>query len=1052
MSGFAEDKGDPSSSSSSSRQLPILTSTDDYATWKPLMEHYINDMGCGKVLKMNILDFNALVKARDSFESAMTAYTNLGISFDSDVVVASVKHEGEQKGNKFDDLSAEDKKNLISTVYKIERVYSVIYRAIPHQLRIQIGIEHKGNGNYLWKWLSSTIEPTSIGALSDKYTQLLGMRQHSGERFAVWKARVDALNDRLAGSDFEMRPAAYRYHVLTYTTNDYRSVITNIELTKEMRDDPDDRAGMWLKITNFITNYERAHMKDITDLTSETAMAASASYKPGQKKDYSTFTCHNCGQLGHAKFQCKNKKKKESATAVANSATTIRSDASDHEASQVLHFGLSAIVVQKKSYSAIVGASIATPRTIPPAAAAASSSSSTEAKAQPKRSLAKPTTSASTPVSTSNSFSSLAPKKKALSSASSSSSDERKKSLQDAKVPGPTHSNKGAKPLELRLKQSTWGIDSMASVHCTGNKTLLSNRRSCSPLRILCASGDVAIATSVGTVTLSVRSREGAVRQFKVKDVFYSADLSANLLSVVKLSKDLNMLICHDPTGYAYMKEPGAVGKAGYYMLNTVHSVITIDGDVPAIAYAAATTRRIESVGQLVDAHHRLGHMGFDRLIETLKAGNTRGLGELSMSTADIATARTQVMQCDACKIGKGTQQPYSHRGPLNHGTAPGEVIHMDTFESRVPQEGTLQYGIVMIDPFSSALYCPMVPSKDKVAEIVITVLKQISVLTGNKVKILHSDCGTEFLNHTLKSYCTDNGITMHQSPPRTPQHNGIAERHVRTIKEGARTLMAHCGLTAKWASRAVAHFVYIWNRTHISNYTKMTPYQLFHKMQPSVSSTSIFGCDVYVWIHKDNREAGTYAPRGEPGIYLGHDSKLNCAIVWLIKSGKEVRNRSVDYREHSFKYAHALTAGNAAIDQVVTDSDTGGSLAWYHAEDDSIESRLDYTRQSASETSSVNVNESVSSPTQEGTESDGDESEPAYAVEKIMAHKKSGNSDDGYMYKVKWEDYGERYATWEPKSSLVPGASDLYDEYRAARGLNDVDEVKEDEESASRN
>lgn len=164
----------------------------------------------------------------------------------------------------------------------------------------------------------------------------------------------------------------------------------------------------------------------------------------------------------------------------------------------------------------------------------------------------------------------------------------------------------------------------------------------------------------------------------------------------------------------------------------------------------------------------------------------------------------------------------------------------------------------------------------------------------------------------------------------------------------------------------------------------------------------------------------------------------------------KEVRSRSVDYRERSFKYAHALIAGRDSINQVVIDSDEGGSLAWSDSVEDSIELRLNQISQSADDQPLPMIDESVSSQIQEGSEFDDDDSQPQYSVEKIMSHKASNKSDDGFLYRVKWEGYSINDATWEPSRSFLGGADEIYTEYRTANGLTDADEVKVDEEESA--
>ncbi len=61
---------------------------------------------------------------------------------------------------------------------------------------------------------------------------------------------------------------------------------------------------------------------------------------------------------------------------------------------------------------------------------------------------------------------------------------------------------------------------------------------------------------------------------------------------------------------------------------------------------------------------------------------------------------------------------------------------------------------------------------------------------TGQRIKYVRSDRGSEFLNTTMSSWALSEGIVMQTSCPGTPQQNGAAERCVRTIKDRARAIM----------------------------------------------------------------------------------------------------------------------------------------------------------------------------------------------------------------------------------------------------------------------
>lgn len=59
---------------------------------------------------------------------------------------------------------------------------------------------------------------------------------------------------------------------------------------------------------------------------------------------------------------------------------------------------------------------------------------------------------------------------------------------------------------------------------------------------------------------------------------------------------------------------------------------------------------------------------------------------------------------------------------------------------------------------------------------------------TGNKIKVLRTDSGKEYVNHELKSVLMKSGIRHQTIVAYTPQQNGLAERTNRTIVEHATT------------------------------------------------------------------------------------------------------------------------------------------------------------------------------------------------------------------------------------------------------------------------
>lgn len=94
-----------------------------------------------------------------------------------------------------------------------------------------------------------------------------------------------------------------------------------------------------------------------------------------------------------------------------------------------------------------------------------------------------------------------------------------------------------------------------------------------------------------------------------------------------------------------------------------------------------------------------------------------------------------------------------------------------------------VEYGVAITCPYTTFRWALRTTTKDRVAQMVINVITEAKTQFNCKVKRLHTDGGTEFINHTLRSFCAKEGIILHYAPARTPQLNSIAERQVPSGK-----------------------------------------------------------------------------------------------------------------------------------------------------------------------------------------------------------------------------------------------------------------------------
>jgi transposase InsO family protein len=415
----------------------------------------------------------------------------------------------------------------------------------------------------------------------------------------------------------------------------------------------------------------------------------------------------------------------------------------------------------------------------------------------------------------------------------------------------------------------------------------------------------------------------------------------------------------------------------------------------PERVYSSQRTSRdiAPKVNAWLLLHQRLGHMGFERLVELVRSKRVDGLGNPSLVPADLDTARKLVRECRACVLGKHARTQFDHRG-LERGRRAGDIIHMDTYPVKFcDAEGQqrVEHGLTMKDAFSKEAWHVRVLSKDQVAGAVIDMLKVIERSTGGKVRRLCIDGGTEFVNQTLERYLVAQGTLPRVSPPHTQALNGIAESSVRILKDGARTLVHHAGAPARLWHHAAAHAVWIWNRTRISNATNMTPYENGAGRVPHIRerSVGVWGCDCFVHQRKELR-SGAMAAKSEPGIYLGHDERYNCATVLMLRTGKKVHSRDVRYFNDRFTHMRAYKQGREAMEEAADNS--------VESDDGPEDFEDEMPALGGMEQPSVEEKEADSGGPPDSEET---EAEEEFKIEQILNSRVRGGVA---QYQVKWE------------------------------------------------
>jgi hypothetical protein len=570
-----------------------------------------------------------------------------------------------------------------------------------------------------------------------------------------------------------------------------------------------------------------------------------------------------------------------------------------------------------------------------------------------------------------------------------------------------------AVPLDEALADDAWGWDSMASSCCSGNRARFIGLRECTSVPIKVANGTFVHAVHRGSVALRMVADCGKVVRIVLDNVLYHPSFSSNLLSSELLTKKLKWQH-HSTPEETYVVTPG-----GYRVtLDTSGRVAVLMAAGPERLMVVRAAGQVDTTDADADAlvrlHEKMAHRGWTRMIYMLNSGRVldHGIDLKSMSASSIQAAEVRIRECTACVKGKTTRTPFGHRG-LDRGTKPGECLHMDTYQVKVEREGrmVLEYGLVMKDMYSGYMWHAQLQTKEEVADHVAYLVRQAETQFGCTVKRLYADGGTEFINQKLKAFCSKHGKGLRWTPARTQQLNGAAERSVRTFKDYERTMVQHAGAPLKLWGRAGWHAAYIWNRTHISTDTGMTPYEAMYGKKPSLRHINVWGCDAYCHVPKGQR--GGLDSKAEPCIYLGHNDAQNAAYVLPLSTRKVITTRDVTYRSGSFTFMHAIARGDdgvrEALEQVPDEE--------LRSERDEEPDRVQAQGGKVPPPAARQVEFKSDSDSDSGSDSpEKFEDSEEYVVESIVGQRRRNGRLE---FKVHWAGFGTDEDSWEPEATV---------------------------------
>jgi len=164
--------------------------------------------------------------------------------------------------------------------------------------------------------------------------------------------------------------------------------------------------------------------------------------------------------------------------------------------------------------------------------------------------------------------------------------------------------------------------------------------------------------------------------------------------------------------------------------------------------------------------HQRMGHISHS----ALKAHGPKALKGL-----DIDNTTSAPTICHGCELGKSTRQPFPRSTKKSSRIL--EIVHSDLagpMQSKLIQGS--EYTATFIDDYLRHTVVYYLQSKDQFVIVLNKFLSWAETQTSEKMRVLHSDCGGEYIAGYIKDILVQRGIEHHLTMPNSPQQNGKAE------------------------------------------------------------------------------------------------------------------------------------------------------------------------------------------------------------------------------------------------------------------------------------
>ena len=439
-----------------------------------------------------------------------------------------------------------------------------------------------------------------------------------------------------------------------------------------------------------------------------------------------------------------------------------------------------------------------------------------------------------------------------------------------------------------------WLLDSGASSHMSGNKSLFRNMRTREPIVILTAANQAHQTCHHGDIPLEVQGVH-----LVIKDVLYVPDFTKNLLSVGCMTRH-GVRTVFDKSGFSMRARSGKVIISGRMSPNHLY----VFNARSTLANGEASVADALPEGSEMDLlHRRMGHVGAESIKKLKKLNGVHGL---KVKSDDVLTF------CSICAKSKSARKKFPKGGGTRAKRRLG-LVHSDVWgPNKVLTMKGFRYFVSFIDDKSRMPWIYLMRTKSEVLGKFKEFHQAVTAETGLKLLCLRADNAGEYMSKGMTDFCKDAGITQQFSTPYNPQQNGVAERFNRTIVEMARSMLLHANMSQGYWGEAImcARVIRSLCPTTVvaegDDESVITPREVWTETKPNISSLRVFGCVCYV--HKNTPARGSKMDaRAIECRMVGYDLQRKCYRLVRRGTNSLILSRDVTFDENNMGSTKAV-------------------------------------------------------------------------------------------------------------------------------------------------